>query len=349
LILGVVVIRRCGTVRGQTIRERIQERRAEQREQTLVSRGPTTCGSTVNLGFRIMTFSTGLRAAVWYPTLAGETPFHYADNIASTVGQNAPVAQCSQYPLIVFSHGFGGCGTQSVFFTEALARAGYIVVAPDHKDSKCKVDQPRSMGGMFQRADEPFRDPGKWNAGTYMDRRDDIEVVLNEMLRDPAFGPRINKDAIGAVGHSLGGYTIAGLAGAWPSWKDTRIRAALLMSPYIDPYLENGSLAQMKIPVMYQGGTRDRGVTPKLEKAGGAYDATNPPKFFVDFNDAGHLGWTIATCMREGTTEGCNQSAQLARQINEYGIAFLNRYLKGRPEPILDRPNSELADIRRHD
>ena len=94
------------------------------------------CGATLNagmnLGFHIQTFSSGLRAAVWYPTTSAEARFLYPGSLASSVALDAPVATCSQYPLIVFSHGFAGCGIQSVLFTEELARAGYIVVGPDH-------------------------------------------------------------------------------------------------------------------------------------------------------------------------------------------------------------------------
>jgi len=353
ILLAVVMILmfRVGhrVVSGQTIRQRIQERRAVAREDKVTPRGPASCGSTLNVGFRITTFSTGLVAAVWYPTKAGEAPFHYADYLATAVAEGAPVADCSQYPLVVFSHGFGGCGTQSVFFTEALARAGYVVVAPDHKDSKCKVDQPRSLGGFFQRADEPFRDPEKWDDRTYRNRKDDIEVVLNEIVNDPVVGAQINREAIGGAGHSLGGYTVAGMAGAWPSWKDERIKAALLMSPYIEPFLSKGTFHSMKVPVMYQGGTRDRGITPSLEKAGGAYDASNSPKFFVKFPDAGHLGWTIMTCQKAGTTDSCNATVPLARLIDQYGIAFFDRYLKGQSEAVLDSPNPQLADLRHND
>lgn len=353
LLIGIVLMFRFCTARGQTIRERIQdriqERRAAAQTDEVTPRGPTSCGSTLNLGFNIKTFSTGLRAAVWYPTTAGEAPYQYADRIATAVAQGAPAADCSLFPLIVFSHGLGGCGTQSVFFTEALARAGYIVVAPDHKDAKCKVDQPRSLGGLFQRAEEPLGDPEKWTDATYRDRRDDIEVVLNEITHDSLVGRRINQGAIAGVGHSLGGYTIAGMAGAWPSWKDKRIRAALLMSPYMEPFVAKGTLHSMDVPVMYQGGTRDFAITPKLEKPGGAYDASNPPKFFVKFQNAGHFGFTILTCMPYGTTEGCNERSPLAKAIDEYGIAFFDRYLKGRPEPILDRPNAEVAALRHDD
>src|SRR5580693_8599008 len=37
-------------------------------------------------------------------------------------------------PLVVFSHGFHGCATQSRFLMQALAADGYLVVAPNHRD-----------------------------------------------------------------------------------------------------------------------------------------------------------------------------------------------------------------------
>jgi predicted dienelactone hydrolase len=351
LLAMLVVLRIIGVAPGQILRRRLEQRREERQNQaaanaTVSPRGAASCGSELNLGFHLQTFSTGLRAAVWYPAKQAEASFHYADGLLSALAENAPAADCGEYPMVVFSHGFGGCGTQSVFFTEALARAGYIVVAPDHQDAGCKVDQPRERGLLLHRAEEPFRRPGKWDDSTYRDRRQDIEIVLNEMPDDPLVGRSLDRAHIGGAGHSLGGYTIAGLSGAWPSWKDSRIKASLLLSPYIKPYSDKATLRSMNVPVMYQGGTRDITITPSVARTGGAYAQSNPPKFFVEFFDAGHLGWTVLTCKPYGSAPGCDEQAPLARLINQYGIAFFDRYLKGRPAEILDRPNRQLADFR---
>jgi hypothetical protein len=59
--------------------------------------------------------------AVWYPTLEKELPYSYSRGATGSVALHAPAAQHQQYPLILFSHGWGGCGTQSVFLTEELA------------------------------------------------------------------------------------------------------------------------------------------------------------------------------------------------------------------------------------
>jgi predicted dienelactone hydrolase len=57
---------------------------------------------------------SGLDVAVWLPS-SGSGP----------------------HPFVLFSHGFGGCKTQSSYLMRALAQRGILVAAPDHKDNQC--------------------------------------------------------------------------------------------------------------------------------------------------------------------------------------------------------------------
>ncbi len=329
------------------LRERRQSMKRRQNRPPVDVPGhpPTTCGGSPNVGYRIWKFSSGKRAAVWYPTLIAESNFQYANGLSTAMAQAAPLANCGAYPLVVFSHGFGGCGIQSVFFTQELARHGYIVVALDHKDAQCQVDERRGRF-RFQRAEEPFRKPEAWSDRTYADRRDDIELVIREMLADPEFSPHIDRDRIGCSGHSLGGYTILGLSGGWSSWRDSRIRAALLFSPYAAPYLSHKSISGIHIPVMYQGGTRDLGITPSVRKPGGAYDSSNPPKHFIEFSRVGHLDFTNKACVNFSTVDECAHRSAAARLINNYGIAFLDRYLRQGSSDPLEKRLPGVVDLR---
>jgi predicted dienelactone hydrolase len=228
------------------------------------------------------------------------------------------------YPVVVFSHGYTGCNTQSVFLMEALARAGYLVLAPNHKDATCGT----ARGGWFpgkgltKRPQEPFRDASKWSDETYKDRATDIEAVLDTVLRKTEFeGVLLDRDRIGIAGHSLGGYTALGLAGGWPSWKDGRIKAVLALSPHCSPFVLNKTLGQMDVPVMYQGGTRDFGETSLVKRAGGAYDMSSPPKYYVELNGAGHFAWT-------------DLNRRYQEVIDAYSVAFFDRYLKCQPEAL---------------
>ena len=236
----------------------------------------------------------------------------------------------SRFPLVVFSHGFGGCARQSTFLTAALAEDGYLVVAPNHADAHC------NRGGFRERSrpEEPFRNAGAWSDQTYRDRRDDVEALIAFVLSHEPYASRVDRARIGLAGHSLGGYTVLGLGGAWPSWKDARVKAVLALSPYASPYLEHGTLGTMLVPVMYQGGTLDLGITPSVAKDGGVYDRSSAPKYFVDFRRAGHLAWTDLNPMFQ-------------RDINAYALAFFDRYLKGRRSTLLeDQPKDDLADYR---
>lgn len=230
-------------------------------------------------------------------------------------------APLTGYPLIVFSHGFSGCNTQSLFLMEALAHAGYLVLAPNHHDARCGMAGRSDM----VRPSESFRQSGSWNEQNYRDRAEDMEAVLNAVTSDKSFhGVRVDAQRIGLAGHSLGGYTVLGMAGAWPSWKDGRVKAVLALSPFCAPYIAKGDLGRMNVPVMYQGGSRDFGITPTVRRSQGAFDLSSRPKYYVEFAGAGHFAWT-------------NLNRQFQQEIDEYSVAFFNRYLKkGPPDRLAD-------------
>jgi predicted dienelactone hydrolase len=248
----------------------------------------------------------------------------------------------SGYPLVLFSHGFTGCNTQSVFLMQALAKAGYVVIAPNHRDATCGTARERGNAATrmaILHPQEPFRDPDKWSDNTYRDRAEDIETVLNEALRPGSFvNVPIDQQRIGIAGHSLGGYTALGLAGGWAAWKDKRIKAVLALSPHCSPFVVHGNLDHLDVPVMYQGGSRDIGETKIVIEENGAYDLTSKPKYFVDFKGAGHFAWT-------------NFKSEYRDPINAYSVAFFNLYLKddGSGLASLMKTPAKLVDDARAD
>lgn len=250
----------------------------------------------------------GMEVAVWLPDSTTPAP----------------------WPVIIFSHGFHGCDTQSSFLMEALAAAGYAVFAPNHRDAAC-----RNLRAWLRRPDAPFRDPTGWSDATYSDRAQDIENLLNGLISDPRYRPPpFDWNHVGLVGHSLGGYTVLSLGGAWGRWKDPRVKAVLALSPYTAPFIQRQTLGGLDAPVMYQGGTRDFGITPYLNKGAGAYDQTPAPKYYVEFDGAGHFAWT-------------NLRNTFHPAIIDYSRAFLDYYLKGKPfQNSLARPHPGVSAVR---
>ena len=232
-------------------------------------------------------------------------------------------------PVLVFSHGFHGCATQSRFLMEAFASSGYLVFAPNHRDATCHGGK----GNVLDGPDVPFGQPEMWDETTFRDRGDDIRRLIDAIRTDERFR-RADWSRFGLAGHSLGGYTVLGLAGAWPAWKLAGVGAVLALSPYTSPFVVHGTLAGMSAPVMYQGGTRDFGVTPMLHKSGGSYDRTSVPKYYVEFDKADHLAWT-----------DIHRTAHVL--IVSYSLAFMNHYVKGEPAGrLLTHPSPGVVQLR---
>jgi predicted dienelactone hydrolase len=238
-------------------------------------------------------------------------------------------AQCpsGQSPLIIFSHGFGGKSTQSKALAYALSQAGYLVVAPDHGDARTAIQGKEQNRGP----EVPFKDAPSWSDKTYMDRGKDIAALINALQQNPRWSCRIDWDKVALAGHSLGGYTVLGLAGAWSQWPAPKIKAVLALSPYCAPYLIDNRLAGIKVPVMYQGGNRDFTITPQLEGPIGAFSKTPAPAYLVEFDQVGHLGWT-----------NCHQKQEHRDLIKHYAIAFFDRYVKGLKEA---EPGKQLPGV----
>jgi predicted dienelactone hydrolase len=239
-------------------------------------------------------------------------------------------AERGKQPVLLFSHGFHGCGTQSRFLMQALAADGFLVFAPNHADATCDGGE----SSWTEKAAVPLIRPETWDASTYRNRSDDLRRLIEAIRRDERFGPRADWPRLGLVGHSLGGYTVLGMAGAWPEWKLPGVRAVLALSPYAQPFTAKNTLAGLAAPVMYQSGTLDLGVQPALHRELGAFDQSPSPKYYVEFQGAGHLAWTnVGRADRTG--------------ILAYSLAFLDRYVKGSPsDPALKQSRSGVAVYR---
>ena len=145
-----------------------------------------------------------LRVTVWYPAAenavetqqmigAPDAPLFQAGKAAEHAAM-APAMD--RWPLIVLSHGTGGSGMQLAWLGTALARAGYIAAAVDHPGNNAL--EPYTAEGFV----------------LWWERATDLSEVIDGMLADEEFGPKIDKSRIGAAGFSIGGYTVLALGGA---------------------------------------------------------------------------------------------------------------------------------------
>ena len=178
-----------------------------------------------------------LRVTVWYP--AAESVVETQEVIgppdaplflAGKAAEHAAMAPAlDERPLIVLSHGTGGSALQMAWLGTALARAGYIAAAVNHPGNNAL--EPYTAEGFV----------------LWWERATDLSEVIDGMLADPEFGPKIDRDRIGAAGFSIGGYTVLALGGA---------RADI--SVIIDLCKKQPDAAVCRVPEMKEMGTPDQ-------------------------------------------------------------------------------------------
>lgn len=197
------------------------------------------------VGVRVMHLTIGGQTRpllVWYPaadSARGRSAMVYNTGLqGDAVREAEPDRAAAPYPLIVFSHGMGGCAAQHVFINENLASFGFVVIAPDHQEAQmCHLEGKPEIGAgrltwsvLRHHFDlsgvvfDLFGDMMKQRGYDFSYRPAEIKAVIDLALRENQDPPSflrglIAPDRIGMSGHSLGGYTTL-MVGGLPFYCD---------------------------------------------------------------------------------------------------------------------------------
>ena len=243
------------------------------------------------------------------------------------------------YPVILFSHGFGGNKDAFGPISKHWASNGYVVIHPTHadglirrkadlkKDDEKSPDQPR-FGGLLG---------GLNNPAIIGDRVADLVMVLDHLDRLPTLVPslkdKIDAKSIGVAGHSFGAYTAMLIGGVTvdlgqdkaKSFLDKRVKCILPISAQGTGQqgLTEKSWAVLKLPMMTITGTRDRGAggqDVEWKKEPYKYSPKGD-KFLVVIDGANHFSFGGA-----GGFGG--RSDAITESVNLCSTHFWDAYLK---------------------
>jgi dienelactone hydrolase len=254
--------------------------------------------------------SRTLPTTILYPA-AGPT--------GSTAAQANAVPDTSgaPYPLIVFSHGFGATARTYEPLLEHLASRGYVVAAPTFPLTS--TDSP--CGPI---------------AGDFVNQPEDQSFVVDSVLKQSAgkSGPLtglVDRDKIGAAGHSNGAVTTWGLVGN-TAVRDRRIDAAVIMAGTLEKFPKGRFDLAHAPPVLLVHGTDDslipydlgvaafneaRGPKGLLTIAGGSHGSAAGPLTYAaaaDFFDAYLRGDAAAKARLPGDQVAGSSTMQFVAQ-----------------------------------
>lgn len=208
-------------------------------------------------------------------------------------------------PILLFSHGFG----QSNFIAsmrgygplvDFYAAHGFVVIQPTHQSSKTLgLDPDGPEGPLFWKSraqDMRF----------IIDHLDAIEAAV------PGLGGRLDKSRIAAAGHSMGGHTVAMLAGMKVTdpntgevvdLTETRIKNTVMfgtpgngadLAPWASEHysvLGTTDFSQMKRPALVVVGDKDMSpnFSAREDWRFDGYNASPGPKCLLTVYGGGHM------------------------------------------------------------
>jgi dienelactone hydrolase len=290
--------------------------------------------------------SESIPCTVWYPAAGGATRAVYDLGRSSRVG-NAytdalPSPGRTPYPLVIYSHGYSGCSTASAYLCESLAAEGFVVAAPDHTDdlkicSPAPEYDPKSFIGfriLFSAIGLADRlAAGNYEIEEFRYRFVQIKATIDYLLtqgrddRSPFFG-LIDGEHVGAVGHSLGGFSVMVAAGARDVGIDFGIDAVVSLSGPGGNVFSCGDMGKVRIPVMLMYGTKEEGSREKGSGILNQYRCLIGPKFLMGVVGADHLSFSerlFYDSPEDGTP--ARRTDEHHRLISRRTVSFFRLYL----------------------
>lgn len=194
-----------------------------------------------------------------------------------------------KYPLVAFSHGFGGHRRQTTFLCTHLASHGYVVAAVDHTGNTV-LDILQFVMAMQMGGEPP--DPHALLRECIEVRPADVSFMIDRVQDGivPEIGRLVDRERVGMTGHSLGGWTTLAVVA-----RDPRIQVALPLAPAggsspmpVDALM--GSIDfrwRREVPTLYLVAERDS-ILP-LPGIHDLFIRTHEPKRMIVLKNADHM------------------------------------------------------------
>jgi hypothetical protein len=305
---------------------------------------------SVVIQFFYPTAVTGLPARYLSPAVArfiaknnGVTPALLQGVKLNATANSAPLRRRGGWPVVLFSPGFGVERGLYASLTVDLASHGYVVVAIDHPGDAEIVEFPDGHVVL------PTSQMDIQKAFTV--RVADARFVLTQLSRlerSGVFKGGLDLGRIGMFGHSLGG-----AAAASTMLVDRRVRAGADLDGLLFGQVRTRGLSR---PFLLMSGEPGFAADPNRSSF---WKGLHCPHYAVDVKRAEHFAFSdiaflVPVLMRANPAAGA-AAKQLVGNIDglatlaaerAYISAFFDRYLRGKPQPLLSKTPGPFAGVR---
>ncbi len=173
--------------------------------------------------------------------------------------RDAPLADGGPYPVVIYSHGFGGHRDVAIFLTAHLASHGFVVASPEH----IHRNLPAQAFGTAEFSPE----------------KDQADVANTLAALETSFGSAVDTASVGVIGHSAGART------ALDALANEAVLAAI-------PLAGGGEAPPEAVDKSILVVVAELDLTVPTENSLASYDSAPGPRTFVNLAQAGHNSFT---------------------------------------------------------
>ncbi|MHA2141616.1 MAG: alpha/beta hydrolase family protein [Candidatus Thorarchaeota archaeon] len=286
-------------------------------------------------------FGTGVERSWGFPALI----VSHFPLVKTHSYENAPLSEAeSEFPVLFFSHGYGGVVMQNTVLMEELASHGYIVFSIGHPyesfvtaypDGTVVYETDASDLPTFLELDNSLE---IWANDTLF-LLDQLEIADNPEIPD-IFWDSLDFTRIGAFGHSFGGMTAEQVCLA-----DARIHVGVsLDSPHFGLALE----LNMTKPYMLMFGP-DYG-NPQMNDT--VYANSENTCYGLYINGTRHHNFADvnlwSSLLKSFGLLGSIEGYRMLEILTRYVLAFFDTHLMGDASTLLDGPLSSYPEVTFH-
>ncbi|RSN11848.1 alpha/beta hydrolase [Nonomuraea sp. WAC 01424] len=255
-----------------------------------------------------------------------------------------PAGRPHSLPLVVLSPGHAKPRTELTALAEELASRGYVVAAVDHTYENVATSFPDGRVTTCVTCEIDGKGPDWW-AKLEKSRAADVSFVLDELIgarpkwKDSAL---IDRSRIAMAGHSAGGAaTVAAMAA------DRRLRAGVDLDGSVETILPDAGLARPFLllgkPATYTPGKGESAATWER-----VWARLTGWKRWLLVTGAAHTSFTDLGVLigQLGLEDGADIPGPRALDVTRaYVSAFFDRHLRGKPQPLLDKPSAGMPEV----
>ena len=242
-------------------------------------------------------------------------------------GSDAPLLAdaTARYPLLLFSHGYGGSPLSDDYIDAVLVFAsfGYVVAAPFHGDPRVSDLVPDNIVNLFYL----LAHLDNFTAMQAL-RPLALSATLDLLLSSPTWSPHVDAAKVGGFGASQGGETLLLMAGAALTktvglsssrvTNDPRLKAGVGYVPYFGQTVfpafgrDQNGLDDVTLPYLAISGTAD--TTAPIAQTSQGISRLSGPRELVALNGVDHHFDVAST-----------------RDIYTWSVTFLDAKVRGDP------------------